>query len=276
LGAQKYFLLGAFLHLHLNIIMIYQTDPELLGLRLAQFAFLNTVLPEETKLRLQRMVTMGARLETFVEAAELIYAYRELLDSEALSLLGDLFHYGQYKGWPSCVQNRRADRVIQGIRRDSGESGPPKGWPSVWDDPEPEAHYRDNVNWKSTIELTLPLAKEKKWVEAKVKRHLVQFGGTATPMGPIDTDPESQNKVTGAVVMALVLQANFNVPWTMKDNSVVMMDATMMTQVGMLVGHHVATCHAVGQVIRGHIDACETIEQVQSLDLDVYPWPVNP
>jgi hypothetical protein len=119
----------------------------------------------------------------------------------------------------------------------------------------------------------LSRAKAELWAKAKQKREQVRYGGCTTPLGRIDTDPESQRKINGAVTMAIIAADQFQVHWTMQDNTVMPHNAQDMITAGMLAGRHDSTCHAIGQWLRGAIFAATTCEQLDAIDINAAPWP---
>lgn len=114
------------------------------------------------------------------------------------------------------------------------------------------------------------------WEKAKTKRFACEQGGCATPLGRMDSDPESQQKLNGAVTMALVAaQAGtaFSIDWTMADNSTVTHDGPAIVAAGVAMGDHVAACHEVALTLRAAIDAAATFADLDAIDIDAAAWP---
>ena len=122
-----------------------------------------------------------------------------------------------------------------------------------------------------------PLELQKAKVRAKVKLHRnkAEWAGVQTPFGLIDSDPESQRKLSGAVQMALIAGETFTVPWRMADNSVVMYGQQEIIAAGMLVGQHVAECQIWKNGLDDLIEAATTAEELEAIVVDS-GWPGEP
>lgn len=121
----------------------------------------------------------------------------------------------------------------------------------------------------------LDALRERVWAKAKALRDQAEWGGCETPLGVVDTDPASQRKVNGAVLMALIAQGSdedFSVDWTMHDNSTATHDGSAMIAMGVAVGEHVAACHGVGLDKRAAIDAADDAGAIASVDIET-GWP---
>lgn len=115
----------------------------------------------------------------------------------------------------------------------------------------------------------------RRWDDVKARRDQAEWAGCATPLGRVDTDPDSQRKAGGAVQMAMIAQAagtTFALDWTMQDNSTVTHDAPAMIAMGVAIGQHVAACHEAALAKRGAIDAAATADEIASVGLDD-GWP---
>lgn len=102
-----------------------------------------------------------------------------------------------------------------------------------------------------------------------------QAGVTVTPHGTFDSDPDSQRKISGAVVMAMLALQNseaFAMDWRLKDNSIVTLDALGMIEVGVAVGQHVAACQGRKNALDALIDAATTVEDLDAIDVTT-GWP---
>jgi hypothetical protein len=96
-------------------------------------------------------------------------------------------------------------------------------------------------------------------------------------LGRVDTDPESQRKVNGAVTMALIAAGAgqpFSIGWTMQDNSAVEHDGAAMIAMGAAVGGHVARCHSIALAKRELIAAAGTRAAIEAVDIEG-GWGVN-
>lgn len=126
--------------------------------------------------------------------------------------------------------------------------------------------------------IDLTVCRARRWAEVKARRDQAEWGGCATPLGAVDTDPDSQRKISGAVQMAMIAQAAgepFALDWTMRDNSVVAHDGAAMVTMGVLVGLHVAACHAAATTLRAAIAVATDEAAIASVDVDAgWPAPV--
>jgi len=123
--------------------------------------------------------------------------------------------------------------------------------------------------------LTLEQSRLDRWEEAKLVREEKINGGCMTPFGKADSDPESRSNISGAVQMAnfaLASQENYEVEWTMFDNSIVTLNALEMIAMGIAVGQHVNACHTAARNVRNEIDLATSIESLDQIDLTMgYP-----
>lgn len=123
----------------------------------------------------------------------------------------------------------------------------------------------------------VPLARRKaeKWAAVKMRRDTAEQGGCVAPLGRVDTDPDSQRKISGAVQMAMIAQAAgqlFEIVWTMQDNSEAVHDAAAMLEMGVAVGTHVAACHAVARALWEQIEAAADDAALEAIDVGA-GWP---
>lgn len=114
------------------------------------------------------------------------------------------------------------------------------------------------------------------WEAVKAKRFAVELGGCETPLGRMDSDEVSQQKLIGAVTMAMLAAQGgspFSVDWTMADNSSVTHDGPAIIAAGMAMGTFVATAHAVAIALRAEIDAAASFADLDAIDIAAAPWP---
>ncbi|QUT04057.1 DUF4376 domain-containing protein [Sphingobium phenoxybenzoativorans] len=107
------------------------------------------------------------------------------------------------------------------------------------------------------------------------RRNLAEWGGATTPLGVMDSDPDSQRKVNGAASMAMIADAAgqpFSIDWTMQDNSIATHDAAAMMAAGTAMGEHVSACHANALVLKAQVDAATDIPMLDAIDIEV-GWP---
>lgn len=79
-----------------------------------------------------------------------------------------------------------------------------------------------------------------------------------------DSDRVSQSRIMGAVQLAGMNPA-FEIPWTLQNNSVRVLNAADMISVGATLGSHVATIFARAQELRTEIYAASTIAEVEAI-----------
>lgn len=121
-------------------------------------------------------------------------------------------------------------------------------------------------------------ARKAQYDAVKAFRDRVTDEGCPTPLGVVQTDPESRLKISGAVQMAMLAQAAsqpFEVAWTMMDNSVVPHDAAQTIELGLAVGKHVNKAFEAATALRARIDAAETLEALEAVNIFEAPWPPN-
>lgn len=114
------------------------------------------------------------------------------------------------------------------------------------------------------------------WGRVKAIRDQHENGGVAVPnIGTFQTDDRSKIKISGAVTMALIAQANnqqFSESFTLADNTEAELDGPAMIAVGITVGRHVSACHARSKDLRAQINAAETVEALNAIDIEA-GWP---
>jgi hypothetical protein len=136
---------------------------------------------------------------------------------------------------------------------------PPEGF-----DPMMPAHRRENGAWVAN----LTWHRRQAWERIKAARDQAENGGCATPLGRVDTDPLSRDRISGAVQMAMIVGAAFSIDWTMEDNGAVAHNQAAMIALGLAVGQHVGAVHATARALRVLIDAAATVEQLEAIE-----WP---
>lgn len=100
----------------------------------------------------------------------------------------------------------------------------------------------------------------------KNKRDNSEHDGVKTPFGTVDSDDRSQQKIIGAVLMALIMKENFSVPWRMKDDTVVQLDDQQMIQMGILVGVKSTTYQAIKNYFDDKVLAATSIDYLLSIE----------
>ena len=106
----------------------------------------------------------------------------------------------------------------------------------------------------------------------KAMRDRIEWAGCSTPYGPIDTDPDSQRKVSGGSAAAPALGAAFAKDWRMADDTIVALDATKMIEVGLLGVAHVDACQQRKNALDAPIAAAYLIQDLDAIDIET-GWP---
>ena len=119
---------------------------------------------------------------------------------------------------------------------------------------------------------TLDSKKARKKAELKLKRDSIEWGGVQTPLGVVDSDPDSQRKISGVVTMAILVGTKFSIEWRMRDNSVVTHNHDQIVALGMAVGEHVSLCQNRKNELEVDIDSSTTEEELSFIDITV-GWP---
>jgi len=114
-----------------------------------------------------------------------------------------------------------------------------------------------------------------RWALAKAVREDRMGGGCMTALGRVDTDPDSQRKIVGAVTGALIAQAAgapYAIDWTMSDNRVVAHDGPAMIALGVAVLAHINACQSAGTAARLAIGNAVGVADLAAVDIGAgYP-----
>ena len=103
--------------------------------------------------------------------------------------------------------------------------------------------------------------KDARWAEVRRERDRAEFSGFNWDGSRFDSDALSQQRITGAVTLAM-MNAAFSIDWTLADNTVRTLTAADMIAVGVALGQHVNACPERARVLRGEIDGAETVGDV--------------
>lgn len=115
---------------------------------------------------------------------------------------------------------------------------------------------------------TLAQLQAAKWEEIKRAREAAFIAPLITPFGVFQADEEGQRDIERAVLLANNLAAlgyPVAIDFTLADNSIRVMDALAMVQVGLLLGGRVQLIRAQATALRGQIEAAATPAQIQAL-----------
>lgn len=108
---------------------------------------------------------------------------------------------------------------------------------------------------------TLADLKAAQWNLIKQARSQAEYAGFAWDGSTFDSDALSQNRITGAVTLAM-LSPTFTINWILADNTTRLLDQAGMAQVGAALGAHVAAQFEHGVTLRAQIEAATTEGQV--------------
>ncbi len=117
----------------------------------------------------------------------------------------------------------------------------------------------------------LQSAKTRRWAAIKSRRTAEEYAGFMWNGWKFDSDPMSQSRVQGAVILAMQAAAageDFSVTWTLFDNSTQALTGVQMLAVGGALAQHVMTLHATAQWLRAQIEAATTVAEVAAI-----VWP---
>lgn len=130
-------------------------------------------------------------------------------------------------------------------------------------------HVEGGVLVAGALDLrTLAERKAEKWNAMKRARSAFEFGGFTWDGSAFDSDPASQSRIQGAAQLALLAQQAgqpFSIDWTLQTNDVRTLSGADVIAVGMAMGQHIATAHAIGRSLRDAIEAATTIEALEQL-----------
>jgi len=108
--------------------------------------------------------------------------------------------------------------------------------------------------------------KAARWSEAKTVRDTVAAGGCSTPLGRVQTDAASYQRILGAMIAAQN-DTMYSVEWTMADNSIMEHDAAAVISMGLAVTEFLNACQSVGETIRATIEAATDADALASVDV---------
>ena len=120
---------------------------------------------------------------------------------------------------------------------------------------KPSVHHVFDWAGKAWIDpRSLQDFKVARWVEVRRERDVAEFGGFSWDGSRFDSDALSQQRITGAVTLAMMNSA-FSIDWTLADNTARTLTAADMIAVGVALGQHVNACHETARVLRGEIES---------------------
>lgn len=134
--------------------------------------------------------------------------------------------------------------------------------------PKPHPFAYLNPTTKQWVDpRTLEQVQTMAWGAMKTLRSQKEAAGFTWDGSTFDSDQTSQSRIMGAVQLAGMSPA-FEIPWTLKDNSVRTLSASNMAAVGTALGAHVSAIFARAQELRLEIYAATTIAAVEAITWD--------
>jgi hypothetical protein len=110
--------------------------------------------------------------------------------------------------------------------------------------------------------------KAAQWNKIKRARDSTEFGGFEYGGNIFDSDSMSQSRLQGAIQLAniaLSMGQDFEINWTLQDNSVIVLTHTELITVALALGNHVAAAHEKARDLRLEIEAALTKEEVEAI-----------
>lgn len=105
------------------------------------------------------------------------------------------------------------------------------------------------------------LLKEAKWVEIKLQREQLEFGGFEYAGNIYDSDQVSQGRIMGAAL------AGVDQVWTTADNSTVSLTGAELLELYQALQAHIASVHERSRTARLAVEEATTKEEVESISL---------
>lgn len=160
-------------------------------------------------------------------------------------------------------------------------------WLSGNDGPFPDGEYMVEA------EYNLRVAQVAMRAAILARRIQLEEGGLATSFGVVDSDANSQRKISGGVQMALLslnttntissipfatafFPTGFELIWRFSDNSTMALTAEQMVQLGVETGKQVAQYQMVKNYFDALVMGATTVAEVEAVDIDVNWLTVDP
>lgn len=237
--------------------MLVPTDHIELMQSLGAYAY-SPAAPAELASKLQ--TTPGSPVDRIFTSIEILYAFREQLDSAGLTVLAQLAGFAQANRWDFPAKPGRMQAIYDSTLGAIGEIE----LAPEFVQPEPVTIYRaDAKDWREDVAPDLDRLKAGRRAKVNELKLLHETAGAPTPFGVVDSDDSSKIKITGLVNMALIATQSaqpFTEDWTLADNSVVTLDANGAITMGVAVGQFVAAVHAHARALKTQIDAITVVD----------------
>lgn len=105
------------------------------------------------------------------------------------------------------------------------------------------------------------------WAFIKQQREAREYGGFTWDGSTFDSDPDARARIMGAVIEAQALGPAFTRTWRLADNTLRVLDAKDMLDVGKALGAHVGQVFDIGNALYQQIQASDNPESIT--------WPVG-
>ena len=130
---------------------------------------------------------------------------------------------------------------------------------------KPGVHHKFDYISKTWVDpRTLEEHKTAQWALIKAARDEAEFGGFTWDGSVFDSDPVSQARIQGAVLLA-TSNPDFVVDWTLADNTVRRLAANDLSALSQALGEHMTLQHSRARDARALLDQATTLSEVQSI-----------
>lgn len=113
-------------------------------------------------------------------------------------------------------------------------------------------------------------AKLAKWAEIKASRSDEELKPIWFDGGYFDADLFSQQRISGAVQLALLSGDEFQIEWTLADNSSRVLSKAELIGLGVALGSRTAQIFQYSQTLREQIELAQSVEDVEQIS-----WQFN-
>jgi len=133
--------------------------------------------------------------------------------------------------------------------------------------PQPSLfHQLDLTTYLWVDPRTLQDHKDAKWFSLKQERSASMDAPLTTPYGVFDSNTESRNAITSAVLMLQGLSEPSTIDFTLANNDTVTLTTSEMVSVGLSLGLKIQASHDRGRTLRAQLNTALTIVDVESIN----------
>ena len=130
---------------------------------------------------------------------------------------------------------------------------------------KPSKYHKFDYKSKTWVDpRTLEEHKTAQWSLIKAARDEAEFGGFTWDGSVFDSDPVSQARIQGAVLL-VTSNPDFVVDWTLADNTVRSLTTDGLNAISQALGEHVTLQHSRARDARALLDQATTLSEVQSI-----------